>query len=111
MLKIDRDNTIHLTRGDTARISLGITSSDGTAYDYSEDTVVFTVKASTMSSDALIEKTVTDGVIYLATGDTNGLSYQTYVYDVQLTTAGGDICTVIPPAKFIVEQEVTWQVS
>ena len=111
MLKIDRDNAIHLTRGDTARISLAVTASDGTAYDYSEDTVLFTVKANTMTADTLIEKTVTDGVINLTTSDTNGLSYQTYVYDVQLVTAGGDICTVIPPSKFIVEQEVTWQVS
>lgn len=111
MLKIDRDNTIHLTRGDTARISLAITASDGTAYDYSADTVLFTVKANTLTSDEIIQKTVTDGVINLTTGDTNGLAYQTYVYDVQLATAGGDICTVIPPSKFIIEQEVTWQVS
>ena len=111
MLKIDRDNTIHLTRGDTARITLAIKQADGTDYDYSEDTVMFTVKANTMTSDTLIEKPVTDGVIFLRTEDTNGLSYQSYVYDVQLATQAGDICTVIPPSKFVVEQEVTWQVS
>ena len=109
MLKIDRDNAIHLTRGDTARINLAISASDGTAYDYSEDTVVFTVKASPIVSDYLIQKAVTDGVIYIAPEDTAGLSYKEYVYDVQLTTVGGDVCTVVTPAKFIVEPEVTWQ--
>ena len=111
MLKIDRDNAIHLTRGDTARISLAVTASDGTAYDYSEDTVLFTIKASTVTSDNLVQKTVTDGVIYIAPEDTAGLSYKEYVYDVQLTTVGGDVCTIIPPAKFVVEPEVTWQAA
>ena len=109
MLKIGRDNTISLTRGDTARINLAIMASDGSAYDYSSDAVVFTVKASTVASDHLIQKTVTDGVIYIAPEDTAGMSYKEYVYDVQLTTVGGDVCTVVPPAKFIVEPEVTWQ--
>lgn len=111
MLKINRDNSIELTRGDTARISLTITTASGTAYDYSADTAVFTVKASTFTSESLIQKTVSDGVIYIAPADTSALKYGDYVYDVQLTSQSGDVCTVIPPAKFTVAQEVTWSAS
>ena len=106
MLKISNQD-ITLTRGDTARIKLGI-ASGGKAYDYSADTVVFSVKKSTATSEYVFQKTVQDGVVTILPTDTASLLYGTYVYDVQLTTAGGDVCTVITPHNFIVAQEVTW---
>ncbi len=106
MLKIDRQ-TITLTRGDSARISLGITR-DGSDYDYSTDAVVFSVKRSTDDAEYVFQKEVTDGEIVIGPSDTEGLPYGSYVYDVQLTTAGGDVCTVIPPNTFQVAPEVTW---
>lgn len=109
MLKISNENTISLTRGDTARIALAVKRADGTDYDYSADTVLFTVKKNVYETDFLIQKTVTDGIVYIAPSDTETLSYGEYAYDVQLTTQSGDICTIITPAKFIVEPEVTWK--
>ena len=42
--------------------------------------------------------------------DTEGMDFGTYYYDVQLTTAGGDVDTYIPEtgkvAEFIIEKEV-----
>lgn len=105
-----KNNTITLTRGDTARIDLAI-SKDGEAYDYSPDTVVFSVKTSTTTPEYIFQKTVTDGVIYIAPSDTENLPYGTYRYDVQVTTQSGDVCTVIPPSNFIVAPEVTWGVN
>ena len=102
-----KNNKITLTRGDTARIDLAI-SKDGTAYDFSADTVVFSVKTSTENPEYVFQKTVTDGVIYIAPSDTESLPYGTYRYDVQVTTTGGDVCTVIPPSIFEVAPEVTW---
>lgn len=102
-----KNNTITLTRGDTARIDLAI-SKDGETYDYSPDTVVFSVKTSTTTPEYVFQKTVTDGVIYIAPSDTESLPYGTYRYDVQVTTQSGDVCTVIPPSSFIVAPEVTW---
>lgn len=102
-----KNNTITLTRGDTARIDLAI-SKDGTEYDYSSDSVVFSVKTSTTVPQYIMQKTVTDGVIYIAPADTENLPYGTYRYDVQVTTSSGDVCTVIPPSNFIVAPEVTW---
>ena len=101
-----RNNTITLTRGDTARIDLTL-SKDGESYDYSADTVVFSVKKTTSTPTYIMQKTVTDGVIYIAPDDTENLSYGDYVYDVQLTTQSGDVCTVIPPSKFTLATEVT----
>ena len=106
MLKISNQD-ITLTRGDTARIKLGITKG-GKAYDFSADTVVFSVKKSTAAPDYVFQKTVQDGVVTILPTDTAPLMYGTYVYDVELTTAGGDVCTVITPHNFIVAQEVTW---
>jgi len=108
MLKINRDNSIELTRGDTARIELAINGDDGKPYDFSEDTVLFTIKDSTVSVEPLLQKTVTDGVIYLAPTDTELMQYGDYVYDVELTMQSGDVCTVITPARFTLTPEVTW---
>lgn len=43
MLTISNQN-IFLTRGDTAKIALSITSAGNSAYDSTKDTVVLTVK-------------------------------------------------------------------
>lgn len=110
MLKITSDNHIKLTRGDTARIELAI-SKDGEPYDFSSDTVVFSVKTSTITPEYVFQKEVVDGVIYIAPSDTESLPYGTYRYDVQVTTQSGDVCTVIPPNNFIVAPEVTWSAS
>ena len=108
MLKISNDNTISLTRGDTARITLAVKKADGTDYDYSADTVLFTIKKNVHASESLLQKVVTDGAVYIAPVDTAELAYGEYAYDVQLTTQSGDVCTIIAPAKFILEPEVTW---
>lgn len=105
-----KNNIITLTRGDTARIDLAI-SKDGETYDYSSDTVVFSVKTSTTTPEYVFQKEVVDGVIYIAPSDTESLPYGTYRYDVQVTTQSGDVCTVIPPNNFIVAPEVTWSAS
>lgn len=99
---------IELTRGDTAELSLNVTKTDGTPYDFSSDTVVFTVKNNTSTSDVVFQKTFSSGEIKINPGDTATLKYGTYKYDVQITTVGGDVYTVIPPSDFIVAQEVTF---
>ena len=106
MLKIVQ-NVITLTRGDTARINLSITK-NGASYDFSGDTVVFSVKHDVNTPDYVFQKPVIDGSITILPEDTEGLSYGNYVYDVQLTTPGGDICTVITPNRLTVAPEVTW---
>lgn len=100
--------TIKITRGDTGIFSFDVMN-DGTEYDYSNDTVLFTVKQNTYTSEILIQKQIQYGknVTILPT-DTSNLSYGEYFYDIQLTTEGGFVDTVITPSKFIVTPEVTF---
>ena len=104
--------TIKITRGDTGVFSLDIKNAQGQAYDYSQDAVLFTVKKTVFDSTPLIQKQVIyeENITILPT-DTSTLPYGTYVYDVQLTTAGGVVDTIITPSKFIIAEEVTWQTS
>ena len=78
VLTVDKDNTIHLTRGDTARFSLG-----------------------------RIVNTVTKTNYTPTAEDTKAMAFGKYVYDIQLTMADGDVYTIVPPATFDLLKEVT----
>ncbi len=100
MLTISNQN-IFLTRGDTAKIALSITSAGNSAYDSTKDTVVLTVKKSTTDKEKILQKTASHD-------DTKNLDYGDYVYDVQLTTVAGNVCTIITPHRFRLEEEVNF---
>lgn len=103
------DNNIRITRGDTGVILITLTNKDGTDYTMQDgDVLVFTVKKSTFVKDVIIQKIFLEGQVKIEHTDTDGLSYGTYYYDVQLTTAAQDVFTVITPHKFEVMPEVTW---
>ena len=107
------NNDIKITRGDTGVFTLAIkngnTDNGNTDYDYSNDTVLFTVKQNTLTTDVLIQKTVRYGEnVAIEPSDTANLSYGEYWYDVQVTTQGGIVDTVITPHKFRVLDEVTF---
>ena len=107
MLHIDDDQNITLTRGDSATFGLTV-KQNTSSYDFSNDTVKFTVKKNVNTDDILFQKTFSNGVINLTPSDTSDLKYGTYYYDVQLKTQSDGIYTVIAPSKFIVAPEVTF---
>lgn len=73
------------------------------------DVLVITVKRSTYVPDALFQKTFDSSMqAKIEPADTANLSYGKYWYDVQLTTAGGDVFTVVVPHMLEVMPEVTW---
>jgi hypothetical protein len=103
------DNEIRITRGDTARMELDIKNSEGEAYEPQEgDVVKFTVKGAPTDLLPLIQKDYTNGGFTIEPADTEKLNFGAYFYDVQITLANGDVCTIIPPTQFIVVEEVTW---
>lgn len=111
MLYIDDDNTIHLTRGDTARIAVPITNEQtGTDYEMSEkDILTLTVKKRESDSNIIFQKINTGSHnFHIEPSDTKDVSFGKYVYDVQLTTESGDVYTVIVPSIFEILKEVTW---
>ena len=111
MLIIDKDNTIHLTRGDTARFRITQATNLATGEPYvflPEDKLEFTIKKSVSDADPLIHKSVSGGeIIHLLPEDTKPLSFGRYVYDVQLTVANGDVYTIIVPTVFEIAKEGT----
>lgn len=110
MLVITNDEII-LTRGDSADIIVNITDANGDIYTPAEgDVIKFTLKKNCETSDIIIQKTLVNSVISLQPADTEDLPYGTYYFDVQLTTAGADVYTVVSPHKFIIDKEVTFNV-
>ena len=109
MLNVFDDNSIELTRGDTARLSVTVTNDDGGIYTIQpSDTLTLSIKKSVNDPEALIEKTIFgNNVFHIEPKDTSGLEFGKYKYDVQLTTAEGDVHTVITPSAFKIAQEVT----
>lgn len=111
MLYINDDGSIQLTRGDSARLSI-IIENDITGGEYKvtdTDTIRFTIKRSTSDPMPCVQKVVKGTTnFYIEPSDTKDLSYGKYVYDVELTTASGDVYTVIVPTTFKILKEVTW---
>ena len=111
MLYISADNSIKLTRGDTARLTVSVTNDQSQAeYVMDEnDILTLTVKKKTTDTTSLIEKIATGGNQFcIEPTDTSGLAFGAYKYDVQLTTAGGDVYTIIEPSTFEILAEVTY---
>lgn len=111
VLRVDNDNTIHLTRGDTARFSIGQIENTITNTNYTptaDDTVTMTIKKTVLQADPCVQIIVPGGdVLHIKPEDTKAMAFGKYVYDVQLTTADGDVYTVIPPTPFELLKEVT----
>lgn len=112
MLKVESNNKIILTRGDSGTLNLSITEGEET-YDYSDDTVVFGVKRSVNDKDCVLMKTVENGKIVFTPEDTKNMEFGDYLYDVEVrhTDTSGEepvtsVYTVIAAAKFVVGYEV-----
>lgn len=110
MLYIESNNVIRLTRGDTAKLTVPIENDlDNTSYEMDErDILTFTIKKSVKDNEHLIQKVVTgSNNFHIKPEDTDSLPFGKYIYDVQLTTSGGDVYTVIEPTSFEILSEVT----
>ena len=111
VLTVDKDNTIHLTRGDTARFSLGRIVNTVTKTNYTptaEDTVTMTIKKTALDAAPCVQIIVPGGeVLHIKPEDTKSMAFGKYVYDIQITMADGDVYTIIPPATFDLLKEVT----
>lgn len=109
MLRIDQ-NSISLTRGDTAYLTVPIFN-DVTGEEYvmqPDDTLTLTVKRSVRDTEFVFQKVSTgSNAFHILPTDTAGVKFAVYKYDIQLTTADGDVYTVIEPTDFKIAEEVT----
>lgn len=104
-----RNTTIYLTRGDTFKAKITITNPDGTIYTPQEgDQIRFAMKEDVNDEECLIWRNIPIDtmILELDPGDTKELDYGTYVYDIQLTKANGDVDTFITASKLKLTYEV-----
>lgn len=104
-----RNNTIFLTRGDTFKAHLTINYPDGTVYTPKEgDSIRFALKENIEDEECLIWRDIPIDTMLLVLhpGDTKELKFGSYVYDIQLTKANGDVDTFITASKLKLTAEV-----
>lgn len=105
MLKIDDNDNIYLTRGDTAIIDVALFDEDGEPYSMlSSDRLVFSMRKLYDKGEILIEKEVDEPSFVFSTDDTKGLDFGIYVYDVYLKNTG-KLDTVIAEKTFTLGEE------
>lgn len=108
MFKIDIDNNIRITKGDTATFILDIEDQLGEEYVLQEgDLLTLTVRKN-VNKPILIQKTSTDKYFGFNPEDTNELNIGFYEYDIQLSLEDGSIYTVVTPRMFEICKEITY---
>ena len=112
-MKIQGTN-ISMIRGDSEAIKVSCRDKNGAVLLAEGDIVYFTVKTNTYTEEKTLQKIVTeftDGValINIFPQDTRELKTGTYYYDIQLNRANGQVKTIIPPSKFTINAEVTYE--
>ena len=101
-------NKIHLTRGDTLRVTVNI-SQDGEAYvPVVGDSVRFALKRDLDDPNPLILRDIPIDTLQLilVPEDTKPLDFAKYWYDVELTKNDGTVDTFIGPERFYITEEV-----
>lgn len=104
-----RNNTIFLTRGDTFKAKITITYPNGNVYTPKEgDSIRFALKEDVEDKECLILRDIPIDTMLLVINpeDTKELEFGSYVYDLQLTKANGDVDTFITASKFKLTAEV-----
>lgn len=105
-------NRIRMTRGDSAYMTVKLTRAipgcEEEEYTMAEDdTLTMTVRKNIRADTAIIKTAVGSASFRFVPSDTEDLSPGCYIYDVQLTTAAGDVYTVTDREEFILMDGVT----
>lgn len=108
-MRIGIDNNIKMIRGDSEAITV---SCEQQPFE-TGDKVTFTVRKSRKDTTKHIRKDVTEFVegkalITIDPQDTDNLEFGDYIYDIQITRADGTVKTIVRPAVFTVELEVSY---
>ena len=95
-----RNGKIMLTRGDSAYITVTLKAQDGAAYTMQAgDKLTLTVRQLADDTSAVLLQTESDSAqLHLLPAQTKQLSAGKYSYDIQLSTASGDVYTVVGAA-------------
>lgn len=108
---------LSMIRGDTESITISIRDQyeDPIVLKTGEDTVYFTVKLNTTVQEKVLQKIITnfdiagDAIIELSHYDTKDLPYRSYKYDIQWVDVNGNVRTIVAPALFVIDPEITFE--
>lgn len=108
MIRVDEENNVYLTRGDTATLRVNITDSSGEPYIMlPDDRLIFTVRRLPEKGSPVINKTVAGNVITLSTDDTKDLTFGKYRFDIYLyNSMSNKLDTFIAEKIFELGEEV-----
>ena len=102
--------TITVTRGDTVKLLIRLYDYEGIEYIPQEgDSIRFAMKEDYNDPEPLIEKDIPidTRILRIDPEDTKNLPQpSSYVYDIQITYANGEVDTFIDRAKFKLTEEV-----
>lgn len=104
-----KGTSITLTRGDSFAADIGIFQPNGEPYVPSEgDQIRFAMKKAIKDEKVLILKEIPIDTLRLILDpeDTKHLEFGTYVYDIQLTKASGEVDTFITKSNLTLTEEV-----
>ena len=105
---------LKITRGDTGSIRVAVSDAAGETIPLEDgDMIELTVRLYLGAPKKTLYKKVTEFVngealITIHPEDTSNLKFKTYVYDIQLTRANGQVQTIVKPSLFEVGSEVTY---
>lgn len=102
-----KTNKIYLTKGDNAQIVIKVLANGVERQLFDDDVITLTLRKNSDSTEVALTKDAEKGVINIVPADTKSLTAGTYVYDIQLTTFGGNVYTILPISYFELGQEVT----
>lgn len=100
---------IKITRGDNAQLSVDLLNADGSEYVMQNgDKLYLTVNIGARQGKPLLQLVADSQATFRFVPDsTKPLEFGKYKYDIQLSTANGEIYTVTPVSKFEVLEEIT----
>lgn len=95
-----KNGRIMLTRGDSAYITVALKAQDGAAYTMQAgDKLTLTVRKQAVDTSSVLLQTESDSTqLHLLPAQTKQLTAGKYSYDIQLSTASGDVYTVVGAA-------------
>ena len=104
MFSIDvNTKEIYTIKGDTANFKMSIAP-----YELKTgDKLIFTVKKRYGAPVVITKEADADGQFHIAHEDYDNVAPGYYLYDIQLTTAEGEVYTVVGPANITIDIEIT----
>lgn len=98
MLSVDPQTMkISMTRGDTGIFNINLKDGEGEPYTPSQEDSLEFAMAKGYGQEPVLRKNIPIDtlILKLEPADTKDLSPETYVYEVQFTSADGDVSTII----------------